>query len=369
MLRSFVYRHRLAGKRVLASLIRFAPSSVSARLRSLADQIAFRLVPGYQGETLPPIFHVWSNRFLKPQLEQLEIGSPEKFYLGRTLQMAKNLGRQLQLVSLGAGGCAMEIQLARHLRERGVDAHIECVDFNPSLMASARASAREAGLLDMLSFSVRDINTDPGRAGKDVVLVNQFFHHIQDLDFACRDIARILDEDGVLLTCDIVGRNGHVLWPSVAEVVDQHWAQLRREKRYDRHFSRELPSYESVDHAAYSSEGVHAQDVVEKLLEYFDFEVFFTYGAAIMPFVERRVGFNFDPADAHDLHLITSIAADDQRRVERQEYPASNMIAALRHKGRCGTTWHIPVAPAQHIRMTQSQLRLARTGAPCPSEN
>lgn len=355
MLRSLVYRHRLLGKQALAALIRFAPTPISVRLRSLADQIAFRLVPEYQGDTLPPIFHVWSNKFLKPQLVNLGIDSPESFYFSRILDAASARGRPVQVASLGAGGCTMEIELAKKLRACNIAAHIECVDFNFSLMSLARAKAREAALDDMLSFTVRDVNTDCGSAGKDIVIVNQFFHHIENLEFACEDICRTLDDAGLLLTCDIVGRNGHVLWPSVATVVNRHWQDLDAAKRFDRHSSRCLQDYQSIDHSAYSNEGVRAQDVVRVLLEHFDFDFFFTYGAAIMPFVERRIGFNFDPADLNDVRFISSVADEDERRVVQAEYPASNMIASLRKRGFDGSTSFAPVSPQEHAALTRQQ--------------
>lgn len=51
--------------------------------------------------------------------------------------------------------------------------------------------------------------------------------------------------------------------------------------------------------------------MVRCLLVEFDFELFFTFGGAIMPFVECRIGFNLDPDQAEDRTLIDELLHDD----------------------------------------------------------
>lgn len=104
---------------------------------------------------------------------------------------------------------------------------------------------------------------------------------------------------------------------------------------------------------------MRAQDIVHCLSNSFDFTTFLTFGGAIMPFVERRVGFNFDPQDAADRTFIDEVAERDQTALLNAEYPGSNMIAVLRHKGCAQPGVFHPVTPAEHIRMTADQLSLA----------
>jgi hypothetical protein len=169
-------------------------------------------------------------------------------------------------------------------------------------------------------------------------------------------LKRSLAPQGVLLTCDVVGRNGHLPWPSVHSKVQMHWRSLKPERRFDRHFGAQRNDYVPVDHAAYSNEGVRAQDVVAGLSREFVFETFFTYGAAVMPFVERRIGFNFDPANPDDCAFIDQIASDDAEAITAARYPASNMVAVLRHPGQPLAERHFPVSPQTHIRLTQAEL-------------
>jgi SAM-dependent methyltransferase len=189
----------------------------------------------------------------------------------------------------------------------------------------------------------------------DVLVVNQFFHHVADLEGFCAALVRGLAPDGVLLSSDVVGRNGHVPWPDVEAQVQAFWRELAPAQTLDRSDGRRKPRYEAVDHAAYSNEGVRAQDVVACLADAFDFEVFLTFGAAIMPFVERRFGFNFS-IDGTDAELLERIAATDDARVQRGDYPASNMFAVLRHRGGAVRREFDPISPQQHIASTQAQL-------------
>jgi hypothetical protein len=128
------------------------------------------------------------------------------------------------------------------------------------------------------------------------------------------------------------------------------------DKRMDRHFGKVLTSYRPINHAAYSNEGVRAQDVVGCLLAEFDFELFFSFGGAIVPFIERRIGFNFDPQLPQDRALIDRVQAVDAEALSTARYPAANMIAALRHKGTVIQPVYEPMSPDQHVQLTRLQL-------------
>jgi SAM-dependent methyltransferase len=354
-LQAFIYRHRLAGKRAIAVLARVLPPALSRRLRALAERVAFSLTPQYQGDTLPPIFHYWTGRYLTPDVQRLGIGSPEEFYFNRIVAQAAPDGGAVRVLSAGSGAASMEIGLAARLKSAGVAAHITCLDFNPGLMRAAAAAAEQRGLTGSIAFETRDCNRPFDMAPMDVIIVNQFFHHVTELEVFCASLRASLAPAGVLLTSDIIGRNGHRLWPDVDVEVQRLWDGLPAAQRFDRHFGSVQEHYRSVDHAAYSSEGVRAQDVVRCLLAEFDFELFLSFAGAVMPFIERRVGFNFDPGLAGDRELIDRMQAVDAAALAAGRYPAVNMIAALRHKGAVSRSTHVPVSPERHAELTRQQ--------------
>ena len=354
-LKSFAYRHRLPAKRAIALLARSLPAPARRRLLAVAERIAFSVTPQYQGETLPPIFAYWSGRFLAPDAQRLGIGSPESFFLDHIRRRAAGASAPLRVLSVGTGSCSMEIELAARLQAGGSAVRITCIDFNPALMRHAAAAAKERGVDALMTFEARDCNLPFELPGQDVIIVNQFFHHVTELEALCGSLRRSLAAQGVLLSSDIIGRNGHQLWPDVETVVQEAWATLPANKRHDRHFNTASPRYRPIDHAAYSNEGVRAQDIVACLLAEFDFELFFSFGGAIMPFVERRIGFNFDPQRAGDREWIDRMHAIDAAALAAGSYPAANMIAALRHKGGAVQPVFEPISPQRHVELTREQ--------------
>lgn len=362
-LRSFIYRHRLLAKRVIATAVRVLPESASRHLLALAERAAFSVTPQYQGDTLPPICHYWTGRYLADEARRLGFGSAEALYRDRIVQRSGETGKPVRVASAGCGAAGMEIELARGLKSDGIPVLITCFDFNPGLMRHAADMAQAADVADTMRFEVRDCNQPFALPEQDVIIVNQFFHHVTALETFCASLQQSLAPAGVLLSSDIIGRNGHQLWPDVALVVERFWARLAPAQRHDRHFGRIREDYRSIDHAAYSNEGVRAQDVVACLLAAFDFELFYSFGGAIMPFVERRIGFNFDPADAADRTFIDTVQQADAVALAEERYPAANMVAVLRHRDQVVRPVHVPISPQRHVELTGQQLRRLREAA------
>lgn len=354
---AYVYNNRLIAKRILASLTRVLPPSWGRTLRTMAEKAAFRLTPEYQGDTLPPIFHYWSERYVQPLLTRYGFTSPEDFYLRRIEAERERKGRDLTILSIGSGACHLEIGLTKKLRERGHNPRVECLDLNDALMRSAAQAAEAAGVADGMSFTAADANNLTLSRTADVVIANQFLHHVENLEGLAAWVAQTLAPDGVLLTSDVIGRNGHLLWPSVEAIVQTHWAQLPPEKRLDRFTNKITERYHAENHAAYSNEGIRAQDITRTLLETLDFEIFLTYSGAAIPFVERRIGFNFDPASVTDCGFIDRIAQEDEAHIRTGHYPAANMLAALRPRGAVRSETFEPVSPRQHVAMIEHEIQ------------
>src|SRR5947209_9430286 len=94
---------------------------------------------------LPPIFHYWSNRYLRPKLEAIGVADPDHFFVHH-LERCYDAGEdERRFVSIGAGLCDLEVRLAQRLlasnRNRFV---IEALEVNQSMTDRAiqRAGAR-----------------------------------------------------------------------------------------------------------------------------------------------------------------------------------------------------------------------------------
>lgn len=352
----FLYRHRRLGKRALVLSRGLLPEASSRRLAGIAERIAFWAVPEYQGDTLPPIFHYWSGRYVAPILKRFGYGSPEDLYFRAIGEHAAAHPGPVSIVSFGSGAAALELDLLRRLRAHGLDVHFTCIDLNRHLKARALTAAAASGLSDHFEFQVADCDRLEHAGTYDILMVNQFLHHVRNIEGFCAMLRRSLAPHGAVLTCDVIGRNGHLPWPSVERQVQRNWRKLRWELRFDRHTGKHQARYRPVNHAAYSNEGVRAQDVVAGLSRELAFETFITYGAAVIPFVERRIGFSFDPENAKDREVIDHIAAEDAQAIAAARYPASNMVAILRHRDRAMVERHFPVSSETHLRLTQSEL-------------
>ena len=356
----FAYERRRHIKRLLSFLITITPGFVGRKIALVSENFAFKLSPDYQGDTLPPIFHYWSNKFLHPILLKHGYESPEDFYRKQLLSAASlTTGRPMKVMSLGSGAASLELGLLQFLASNDIDASMLCVDLNKELMIQAKQNAISSGL-HSFEFELFDCNKSMPSGTFDVILVNQFFHHVANLELFCELLEERLSQNGMIITSDIVGRNGHVLWPSVDTVVQTAWGKLSTDQKFDAYFGKSMHSYRSVNHAAYSNEGVKAQEVVEQLLRHFDFELFLTYGAAIIPFVERRIGFNFSTENPEARSLVDSIALSDQENISAAKYPASNMLALLRKKGFAGERVHDPISPELHSELTHRELLLCQ---------
>lgn len=361
-IRSFVYARRGHAKRVIAGLRRLLPDVLERRLMLLAERLAFHFSPAHQSDTLPPMFLHWAATFVRPKFEAFGASSPEELYFVEIMRHVETRGRDapLRVISLGAGNCAMEVQLTVRLQAVGVDCRVVCVDINARNLETGRQAATDAGVATRMEFLCADCTDLRSDQRFDIAIVNQFFHHVEALETFCANLAGLLHDDGVLLSSDVVGRNGHLLWPDVAKEVDGLWQRLSDDQKRDRGDGRIKQTYQQVDHAAYSNEGVRAQDVVACLLQRFEFDVFLTFGAAIIPFVERRFGFNFSPDVPADVALIEEIARRDDALVCGGEVPAANMFAVLRKPGRAVRAMHVPIAPQVHVELTRAQLALCQ---------
>ncbi len=358
--RAYVYENRSAFKRAIVFIRSLLPAWMAKHLLLWAEKAAFSFTPAHQTDTLPPIFMYWATKFIRPKFEKLGADSPEDLYFKEIVRSfgANAHGKRLKLASFGSGACELEVRLSRRLLDAGIDSRIDCIDINSGLLKFGKSNATDNGVEERMSFIEADCASYVSESGYDAIIVNQFFHHVDALERFCEGLEKSLLDDGLLLSSDMVGRNGHVLWPSVAEDVQVFWRELPEQKKIDRADGRVKSEYESVDHSAYSNEGVRAQEVVESLLKRFDFDLFLTFGAVVMPFVERRFGFNFS-VDSEDAEFIDRVAIFDEERSAAGAFPGSNMFAALTKKGKADRKLYDPISPSDHVRLTKEQLLLA----------
>ena len=278
---------------------------------------------------LPPMFHYWSNRYLRPLFEAFGYSHPEDFF-AREIAKARALrDRPIRVVSLGAGNGDSELRIAAMLRERGVNGvRIECLDINPTMLARCEADASAQGLADVVLPLRGDFNTWRERA--DVVMANQSLHHVVELEHLFDAIYDGIGDEGVFLTCDMIGRNGHQRWPEALAAVHEIWATLPERYRYNLQLQRLEREFLDWDCSVAGFEGIRAQDILPLLMQRFGFETFIAWGNIIDVFVDRSFGHHFNPDDESDRARIDAIHARDERGIDIGEWQPTHLTAVMR---------------------------------------
>lgn len=281
---------------------------------------------------LPDIFHYWSNRYLLPLFTPFGFTSPNDFFLRFIREKCQQTAAPTtSIVSIGAGNCDLEIEIAERLLAAGVEAFsIDCIEINGNMIERARARARDSALAGKLRFQQQDFNRwrpQPGRY--DVVMANQSLHHVLELEHLFDSIRDGLAPGGLFLASDMIGRNGHQRWPEALELVEGFWDELPEAYRYNRLLQRQEPSYINHDCSTSGFEGIRAQDVLPLLLERFNFRLFVPYGNIVFVFIDRPFGHNFDAAGVWDRDFIDRVHAADEEAMLSGRIKPTSMLAAM----------------------------------------
>jgi SAM-dependent methyltransferase len=299
-------------------------SRLAAELKTFADQANVH--------DLPEIFHYWSNKYLRPMMEALGYSYPEDFFAKEIARQRTAMGRPIRVVSVGAGNGDSEIRVAQLLRERGIaDVVIECMDINPAMLARCQQLADASDL----SGSVLPVNADFNRwqpqQPYDVVMANQSLHHVLELEHLFTAIKFAIGETGVFLTCDMIGRNGHLRWPEALSEVQQFWRELPEAKRYNLQLKRMETNFMDWDCSGEGFEGVRAQDILPLLVKQFRFDTFLAWGNILDIFIDRSFGHHLDPNDPSDLNFVDRIHERDEEGLAKGLWKPTHMLAVMRN--------------------------------------
>ncbi len=262
---------------------------------------------------LPDIFHYWSNKYLKPMIEEIGCAGVEQFYAKYLFESASNLSGPYEFVSIGSGNADVEINVAKFLIQMGLsDFSIECLEYNSSMIERGRASSINQGLEKYITFTQADFNNwEPGKKYCGI-MANHSLHHVVNLEGLFDTIKNSLLPNGLFVIGDVVGRNGHQRWPEAMDLVNHFWADLGDKYKYNQQLNRLELSYVDHDCSSEGFEGIRAQDIMKHLLLRFHFKVFIGFLNVVSPFIDRSFGHNFDVADPIDCAFIDKVHQADE---------------------------------------------------------
>jgi len=281
---------------------------------------------------LPPIFHYWSNKYLLPAIQPFGFTSTNEFFVNQLVrQIDEHSGQTAHFVSLGSGNCDTEVEIAHTLQKLGRnDFLIDCIDINSSMLARGRALASDFGVSHQIHFIEDDFNTWTPRQPYLAVIANQSLHHVMHLEHLLDSILKAIEPlNGVFVTSDMIGRNGHQRWPEALHIVEEFWSQLPPKYKYNRQLRRQEDRFVNWDCSLESFEGIRAQDIMPLLVERFHFDMFVPFANVISPFIDRGFGPNFDFNSEADRSFIDRVHMRDVQALIRGEIKPTQMFAVL----------------------------------------
>jgi SAM-dependent methyltransferase len=286
-------------------------------------------------QDLPPIFGYWSNRYVRPWFEELGTTHPEALFTKyMALAAERSANSRPRFLSIGAGDCRSEVEMAQTLLSQGVtDFSIECMDINTGLLERGLQLAAEAGLDGRIVTVKADFNDWSPDGKYDAVMANQCLHHVTNLEGLFDGVQSGLSDRGLFIVSDMIGRNGHQRWPEALTHVQRFWDRLPDRYKYN-HQSRNLEvEYVNRDYSVGCFEGVRAQDILPLLIKRFDFPVFIGFGNVVDVFIDRAYGYNFDPESPEDLKFVDELHECDECGFASGELTPTHMTAVLCRRG------------------------------------
>ena len=281
---------------------------------------------------LPEIFHYWSHNYLRPKFLEMGVRGIYEFFFDYMNAACKRGAPGQAFVSLGSGHCEIEIQIVEMLVAAGCENFVlECLDINPNMLKRGSKSADQKGIARYMRFVTADaLVWTPKKGAYSVVMAHQSLHHFVDLELLFEKIKKSIGEQGVFLTSDVIGRNGHMRWPEAMSKIDEIWVGMPDKCKYNHALKRFEEKYENWDCSTDGFEGIRAQDILPLLRKYFSFEMFLGFGNLIDIFVDRAFGHNFDPELIEDQRFIDKVAQLDDQLLESGELKPTHIIAVMR---------------------------------------
>lgn len=282
---------------------------------------------------LPPIFHYWSSKYNIPKLKNI-IGTEGlvSFYAGYFQKCLAESDSNF-LISVGSGDSSIEIAVVRELLLRGVKKfNFICLELSPILIEKARINIEAANVEAVITAEEIDINSWNPEFSFAGVMAHHSLHHILDLELLFGIIKKKLAVNGRFLTCDMVGRNGHMRWPEALAFIRCIWKKLPRKYKFNYQSNKYDDYFDNWDCSSEGFEGIRAQDILPLLVKMFSFETFFAYGNLIDIFIDRGFGPNYDPLNKEDTQFIDFIESTNEQLICDGILKPTVVFAVLRNE-------------------------------------
>ncbi len=234
---------------------------------------------------IPAVMRRWNT---------LVSGDPDVDYLAHVLGSRFAGRRSMRALSLGCGTGHREIELARS----GAFVRIDAIDRSAARIAYARERSREAGLGGVIDYAVGDAARFEAPAGScDLVISEQFLHHVSGLDSLLPRVRDALRGDGCFLFNEYVGPS-RFQWTdaqlaAVNAMLDElperyrvRWKSGTIKRRVHRPGRLAMMLYDPT-------EAVSSARIVPLVRRTFEAVEIRGYGGSVLPLLFSDIAFNF----------------------------------------------------------------------------
>ena len=306
---------------------------------------------------LPDIFHYWSNKYLKPMMEEHGISHPDDLYIrGIISDIQECRDQNNYILSIGAGNCDTEVRIAKQLLDKGYkEFTIECLELNPNMISRGKELAKAEGVIDHLIFTEIDFNEWKADKTYISVIANQSLHHIVNLEGVFEQVMICLNPNGSFITNDMIGRNGHQRWPEALEAVHKFWQELPEGYKFNQQLKRLEDPFENWDCSQGCFEGIRAQDILPLLVQNFHFELFISFANIIDVFIDRSFGHNFNHEAEWDKDFIDRVHQFDEESILTGTLKPTHIQAIMKIKPVANPVYSRNLSPEFCVRDPENQ--------------
>jgi SAM-dependent methyltransferase len=212
--------------------------------------------------------------------------------------------------------------------------------------------AFDAGVSEHLLFIEADINKWQASKQYISVIASQSLHHIENLEWLFEQISSALHPHGTFIISDMVGRNGHQLWPEALRVMNSLWKELPERYKFNHQHQKLYPEFVNWDCSSEGFEGVRAQDILPLLIQYFHFQFFVGYSNLVDVFIDRSFGHNFRPDNEWDTDFIDLIHGLDEALIKQGDIKPTQVMAVRKNSPVKDPTYRAGLTPDYCVRTT-----------------
>jgi hypothetical protein len=205
-------------------------------------------------------------------------------------------------------------------------------------------------------FEYCDLNNLHLEGFYDIFIASHSLHHIVELEKLFIGMNLHSAENAIFLVNDMIGRNGHVMWPVTEQVVSHIWDKLDRTFKFNGYTRKFDEKPMNDDCSKEGFEGICAEDILPLMEKYFNFEIFLPFSCIINRFTDRGYGHNFHADIPEERALMETILKIDLQLLSEKRLSPVQMMAQLRPKGWSGAMRHKFQTPEEVISLRMNNL-------------